>query len=180
MGDALMRNLTILAACSLAACSGGGEEKKVEAPAATMEAGQWQTEHQVTAHRSTDKTEPALKAAVGDKETGSACIAAGSEATPPAALFAGPGYDCTYKNSYIRGGRINAAMTCKRAGIGGEIMMSVDGTYTGTSFDSTVSTSTYLVGNGDFESSRKVSGRKTGPTCAPETPAAGGTGKKAA
>jgi hypothetical protein len=174
-----MRNLTILAACSLAACSGGEEEKKVEVQAATMEAGQWQTEHEVTAHRSTDKTEPALKAAVGDKETGSACIVAASEATPPPALFAGSGYTCTYKDSYIRGGRINASLTCKRAGLSGEIMMSVDGTYTGTSFNGTVSTSTYLVTDGDFASTRKVSGRKTGPTCAAEEPAEG-SGKKAA
>ena len=177
-----MRSLTILAACSLAACSGGGgeEEKKAEAPAATMEAGQWQTQFEVTAHRTTDKTEPALKAAVGDKETGSACIAAGSEATPPPALFAGPGYDCSYKSSYIRNGRINASLKCSRAGMPGEIMMSVDGSYTGTSFEGTASTTTYLVGNGDFASTRKISGRKTGPTCAAEEPAAGGTAKKGA
>ena len=175
-----MRNLTILAACSLAACSGGGDEKKVEAAAATMEAGQWETAFEVRSIRSTDKTEPALKAVAGDKETGSACIAAGSEATPPPALFAGPGYECTYKNSYIRGGRINAALTCTRAGLSGEIIMSVDGTYTGTSFEGTVSTSTYLVSNGDFASTRKISGRKIGPTCAAEEPAAGGTAKKAA
>ena len=175
-----MRNLTMLAACSLAACSGGGEEKKVEAAAATMEAGQWQTDFEVTGHRTTDKTEPALKAAVGDKETGSACIAAGSEATPPPELFSGPGYKCSYKTSYIRNGRINAALTCSRAGLSGEIMMSVDGTYTGTTFEGTVSTSTYLVSNGDFASTRKISGRKAGPTCAAEEPAAGGTAKKAA
>jgi hypothetical protein len=165
-----MRNLTILSACLLAAC-GGGEEKKVEeAVAATMEAGQWASDFETTSIRSTDKTAPALKAAAGDKETGSACIEAGKEATPPGALFAGPGYECTTQSSYIRNGRITMSLKCSRDGIKGDIMHTVQGSYTGTTFEGKVDTLTYLPGAGDFEMSRTMRGRKTGPTCVAEDP----------
>lgn len=168
-----MRILTIVPLCvAVAACGGGGEEKKeTEVQAATMAAGQWETTYEVTSMRSVDKTEPALKAASGDKETGSACIEAGKEATPDAALFAGPGNTCSYKNSYIRNGRITASLSCRRPGVNGELMMTVEGKYTGTTFDGTVSTQSYLPGSGDFEMSRKMSGRQTGATCqaAPES-----------
>lgn len=163
-----MRSLLIVPVCLLAACSdGGGEEKKAETtPAATMEAGQWETAMEVRSIRSTDKTEPALKAAAGDKETGTACIPAGSEATPPGALFAGPGYQCQTQNSYIRNGRINMSLKCSRPGISGDIMQTVQASYTGTSFEGTVDTLTYLPGRGDFEMNRTITGRKTGATCA--------------
>lgn len=162
-----MRNLTILSACLLAACGGAAEEKKVEeTQAATMEAGQWESSFEVTSIRSTDKTTPALKAAAGDKETGGSCIPAGSEATPPGELFAGPGYTCQTQNSYIRNGRINASLKCSRPGIKGDIMQTVQGNYTGTTFEGTVDTITYLPGQGDFEMSRKMTGRKSGGSCA--------------
>jgi hypothetical protein len=173
-----MRNLTILSACLLAACGGAGEEKKAEEKvAANLEAGQWETSFEVRSIRSTDKTTPALKAAAGDKETGSACIAAGSETSPPGELFAGPGYKCQTQNAYNRNGRINTQLKCTKSGISGDHMLSVQGTYTGTSFEGTVDTITYLPGSGDFEMSRKVSGRKTGATCAA---GAETSGKKAA
>ena len=168
-----MRILTIAPLClAVAACGGGGEEKKKKeaAPAAAMAAGQWETSFEVAAMRSTDKTEPALKAAVGDKETGAACIEAGKEATPDTALFAGPGHKCSYKNTYIRNGRITASLGCTRKGIEGELVMSVDGKSTATTFEGTVSTSSFLPGRGDFEMSRKVTGRQTGPTCQAAAP----------
>jgi hypothetical protein len=168
-----MRALIIAPLClAVAACGGGGEEKKKEeAAAATMAAGQWETTYEVTSMRSADKTEPALKAAVGDKETGAACIEAGKETAPEPALFAGPGNKCSYKNSYIRNGRITASLSCRRSGVEGELMMTVEGKYTGTTFEGTVSTQSYLPGRGDFEMSRKMSGRQTGATCQAAAPA---------
>lgn len=172
--------LSLVPVLMLAACGGAGEEKKAEeAAAATMEAGQWATDFEVTSIRSTDKTEPALKAAAGDKESGSACIPAGKEATPPGDLFAGPGYECATQNSYIRNGRINMSLKCSRPGIEGDIMHTVQGSYTGTTFEGKVDTITYLPGRGDFEMSRKMTGRKTGPTCAAEEPGLETSGGKA-
>lgn len=166
-----MRYWIMLPLC-LAACSDGQtSEKKVDGPpAATVEAGQWETSFEVVSIRSTDKTTPALKAAVGDKATGTACVAKGEEAKPAPALFVGEGNTCTYKSSYIRSGRLSASLSCRRDGIEGELMMTVQGKYTGTSFEGTVDTVSYLPGRGDFDMSRKISGRKTGDAC--QAPAA--------
>ena len=168
-----MRNLTILSACLLAACGGAPEEKKAAEEtqaAANMEAGQWETSFELTAIRSTDKTEPALKAAVGDKETGSACVPAGSEASPPGELFAGPDYTCTTQNSYVRNGRVNMSLKCSRPGISGDIMHTVQASSTGTTLEGTVDTISYLPGRGDFAMARKITGRKTGAECAAARP----------
>ena len=166
-----MRALILVPLCLVAACSEGGEKKK-EAAAANVTAGQWTTEHEVTSIRSTDKTELALKAAEGDKETGSVCIPAGGEAKPAPQLFAGPGYECQYKNSYIRKGRITASLSCRREGIDGELMMTVEGKYTATTFDGTVSTTSYLPGRGDFEMNRQMSGRHVAAACQAAEPKA--------
>ena len=169
-----MRALILLPLCLAAACSERGEgEKKEEGPAAKVTAGQWETGHEVTTMRSTDKTEPALKAAAGDKETGSACIPAGGEAEPPPALFAGAGHTCRYKNSYIRNGRITASLACRRKGIDGELMMTVEGTYTATTLEGTVSTTSFLPGRGDFEMRRKLTGRHVAASCQSAEPKAG-------
>jgi hypothetical protein len=171
-----MRCLIIVPLCLAASCSGGGEEKKAEEGAATMQPGQWEVTTEVTAFRSTDKATPALKAAAGDKSTAAACIEAGKEGKPPAQMFAGAGYECDYKDSYIRSGRITATLDCKRDALDGKIFMTVEGTYKGDSFEGTSSANSYLSGEGDFAMNSKISGRRTGPTCAP---AAGEKGKKA-
>jgi hypothetical protein len=161
-----MRALIIVPLCLAAACSGGGGEEKVEEAAATMQAGQWEISSEVTAFRSTDKATPALKAAVGDKATAPACIEAGKEAKPPAEMFAGAGYECDYKDSYIRAGRITATLDCERDALEGRIFMTIEGNYKGDSFEGTSSSTSYLSGEGDFAMNSKISGRRTGPTCA--------------
>ena len=162
-----MRGLIIAPLCLAAACSGGGgEEKKAEEAAAAMQAGQWEIGSEVTAFRSTDKATPALKAAVGDKATTAACIEAGKEAKPPAEIFAGAGYECDYKDSYIRSGRITATLDCERDALEGRIFMTIEGSYKGDSFEARSTANSYLSGEGDFAMNSKISGRRTGPTCA--------------
>lgn len=161
-----MRCLIIVPLCLAAACS-GGEEKKAEEAASAMQSGQWEIASEVTAFRSTDKATPALKAAAGDKSTSAACIEAGKEDKPPAEIFAGAGYECDYKDSYIRSGRITATLDCERDSLEGKIFMTIEGTYKGDSFEGTSSSTSYLSGDGDFAMNSKFSGRRTGPTCAP-------------
>ena len=172
-----MRCLIIVPLCLAAACSGGGEEKKSEEAAATMQAGQWEIVSEVTAFRSTDKATPALKAAAGDKSASAACIEAGKEDKPPAEMFAGVGYECDYKDRYISGGRINLSLECEREALEGKVMVSVQGTYKGDSFEGTSTATSFLPGDGDFVMNSKVSGRRTGPACA--APAAEGEKGKA-
>ena len=161
-----MRGLIVIPLCLAAACSGGGEENKAAEAADAMSAGQWEISSEVTDFRSTDKATPALKAAAGDKAAAPACIEAGKEDKPPAAMFAGAGYECDYKDKYIRGGRLTATLDCERDALEGHIFMTVQGTYKGDSFEGTASTTSYLSGDGDFAMESKISGRRTGPTCA--------------
>lgn len=168
-----MRALIIVPLCLVAACSGGGEENKAAEAADAMQAGQWEISSEVTGFRSTDKATPALKAAAGDKATAPACIEAGKEDKPPAEMFAGAGYECDYKDRYLSGGRVNVSLECERDALEGKIMVSVEGTYTGDSFQGTTTATSFLSGEGDFVMNSKVSGRRTGPTCAaPADPAA--------
>jgi hypothetical protein len=162
-----MRALIIVPLCLAAACSGGGgEENKAAEAAVAMQAGQWEISSEVTNFRSTDKATPALKAAIGDKATAPACIDAGKEDKPPPEMFAGVGYQCDYKDRYMRGGRINISLECERDALEGKIQMTFEGTYTGDTFTGTANANSFLSGEGDFAMSTKVSGRRTGPTCA--------------
>jgi hypothetical protein len=166
-----MRALIIVPLCLAAACSGGGGEENAAAEAAdAMQAGQWEISSEVTNFRSTDKATPALKAAIGDKATGPACIEAGKEDKPPAEMFAGAGYECDYKDRYLSGGRINVSLECERDALEGKVMVSVEGTYTGESFEGNATATSYLSGDGDFAMTSKISGRRTGPACAAPAP----------
>jgi hypothetical protein len=172
-----MRFLMILPLCAVAAgCSGGEAPKQQEEAAASMEAGQWETTQEVTSFRSTDKATPALKAAAGDKTTGQACLEEGDKAKPPSEMFAGAGYECEYKDSYISGGRLNASLECERDSLKGKVGLQVQGSYTGTSFEGTVRATSFLPGEGDFVMASKISGRRTAAACAPK-PDQGAKGK---
>ncbi|HLL31733.1 MAG TPA: DUF3617 family protein [Allosphingosinicella sp.] len=166
-----MRALIIIPLCvAAAACSGGGEEKKAAEAADAMQAGQWEINSEVASFRSTDKATPALKAAAGDKTTAPACIEKGKEDKPPAEMFAGVGYECDYKDRYISGARINLSLECERDALDGKVMVAVQGTYTGDSFEGQATSTSFLPGDGDFVMNSKISGRRTGPTCAAPAP----------
>lgn len=171
-----MRGLIIIPLCLAAACSGGGQENKAsEAVADAMQAGQWEISSEVTDFRSADKATPALKAAAGDKSAAPACIEAGKEDKPPPEMFAGLGYECDYRDRYISGNRINLSLECEREALEGKVMVSVQGTYAGESFEGTATATSFLPGDGDFVMNSKISGRRTGPACA--APADGAKGK---
>lgn len=161
-----MRGLIVAPLCLLAACSGGGEEKKAAEAADSLQAGQWEISSEVSDFRSTDKATPALKATAGDKATAPACIEGGKEDKPPAEMFAGVGYECEYKDNYISGGRINLSLECEREALEGKVMVSVQGTYKGDSFEGTSTATSFLPGDGDFVMNSKITARRTGPTCA--------------
>ena len=177
-----MRYLLMVPFClAAAACSGGGEEKKAgpaAAPAA-MPPGQYATEFEVTAFRQTDNNPvPAVKAKQGDKSSGSGCVTAGS--TPPPELFVGEGYECSYKYNFIKNGTLNASMGCTIDGKPGDVTMTLQGSYDADSFEGVLETNTYFPGNGDFAMSRKITGKLTGPTCAPAEGADGNSSAGAA
>jgi hypothetical protein len=175
-----MRIWTIVPIClAAAACSGGDEANNQSAAApAALPAGTWQAEFQVTKFDSADKSTPALKAKVGDKEQDSTCLQQGQSAQPDPALFAGSGYSCTYQTSYIKDGMINATLTCQRPALKGDISMGVSGSYTADKLEADVDTISYLAGPGNFRMNRHVKAKLTPGACQPA--AAGDAGNASA
>jgi hypothetical protein len=170
-----MRYLTIVPLClAAAACSGGDRtDNQAAAVPATLPAGTWQANFEVTKFASVGGPTPALKAKPGDKEQASSCVPEAQRARPAPELFAGAGYSCTYQNSYIKDGTINAAIACTRPELKGGVNMSVQGSYDADSFEATVDGSSYLPG-GNFTMTRKVKGKLTPGACQPAPAAADG------
>ena len=144
----------------LAGCGGGGEEKAKQEVAANLTPGQRAVTREVTAFRATDNATPQINAPVGTRTTESICVAAGDR--PPGELFAGAGYQCEYGNYYMRSGRINVSLSCRREGLNGEVRLTTDGSFQAEQFEANVETTTFLTGEGDSLFTQRVTGRRTG------------------
>lgn len=168
-----MRALVMLPLLILAACSeggDGGQSAKAKAEAAKtlkLAAGQWETTAEVIKLTKQDNGEPAIKTPEGTKTTASHCVAEADGKKPQPVLLAGEDYDCEYGNFYMSSGTLNAQLNCRREGLAGEVRMTVDGSYTADTLEANQSISTFLSGNGDVNIQIKLTGRRTGPTCAP-------------
>lgn len=148
-------------ALAMAACGGKQEQAAPaeEAPA-TLAAGLYELSAEVTQLASTDNSTPATKLKQGDKLTAKACVSADGKPDPE--LFAEAGDKCELKNSYIRNGRMNAEMSCRREGENGSVMPAMNGSFTKEGFEGEVITLTYFVENGDYRLTRKVSAKRVG------------------
>lgn len=167
-----MRVLVMTAgALALAAC--GGEAPKAEkvGPPKTFPTGEWEVTATVDRLISKDGTTPAAKAKQGDVVTRKACI---TDAKELAALFAADGDDCKAQTAFARGGNVNSAYTCKRPGQRGTINPTVYGKYTADTLTVTVNTGTQLSGDGDYELTEKVIGKRLGDCTAEAAPAKAG------
>jgi hypothetical protein len=158
-----MRAALLFPLClAMAGCS--SEPEKAPAPAipGALAAGEWEVTTDVTRMESTDSGRPAIQAKVGDKSSDKFCLAAGDATKPPPALFVGDDDRCTYNNSYVRNGKINASLRCSREGLRGDIMKGLEGRFDGASFEATVGTTSFLVSDGDVRIESKVTGRRIG------------------
>ena len=164
-----MRGLTILAAVTavtLAACSEDAPQQNKSQAKAALTPGLYEASWSVTEIRSTDKTDPATKLTVGATGKAEACIQQGP--VLDLELFAEGDDECKPSNSYVRGGRINIQMQCKRPDEAGPIMQTVTGTSTADGFEGEISTSTYLTGFGDYSMRRSVTAKRIGDCPAAE------------
>lgn len=162
----MMRWMACTSLIVLAACGGGaGEENKAATKAASLAPGQWELTSEVTAFSKIDQgATPQINTPVGTRATESVCV---SEGRPPAALFAGAGYDCRYDIYYARNGRLNTTMICRREGLSGSIATSADGNFGTDTIEYTRDMRTSLSGDGDVQIAARVTGRRTGE-CTPE------------
>ena len=127
-----MRFLMLVPLAALAAC-GGETAPTAKAPerAQTFQAGQWESNLEVTNFRRTDEGSPRLNMPNGTRATGSACVAAADTGRPPLALFVGSDFTgCRWAdNFYMRNGRFNVSLQCTRDGLNGKVTGTVDGPY---------------------------------------------------
>ena len=170
-----MRALGIAAATvavALAACSEDAPQPQNQAQQkAALSPGYYEATWKVSELRSTDKTDPATSAAVGDSGTAKGCIREGP--VIDMALFAEGSDKCTPTNSYTRGGRINIQMQCARPDEPGPVMQTVTGSSSAEAFQGEISTSTYLTGFGDYSMIRTVTGKRIGDCPAEDSAPAG-------
>jgi hypothetical protein len=157
-------------ALMLAACGGGKPAAPVEEEAAAkLSPGLYEVSYEVISLASTDKTTPATKLKQGDKGVIKACVAADSQPAPE--LLGEEGDKCEIKNSYIRGGRMSAQMSCTREGLSGLVMPAMMGSFTDDGFEGEISTLTYFVKDGDYRLVREVKAKRIGDCpAAPATP----------
>ena len=127
-GENDMRRTTIFM-LALASAGCGSEAPKpvaVETPK-TLVAGGYEVLSEVTKLASADKSTPATRLKMGDKETIRACVAA--DGIPDPAMFVEAGDACTATNSYVRSGRMSVQYSCNRPGKG-ELFVNADGNFT--------------------------------------------------
>lgn len=152
----------LTAGAALIALASCAEDKPAPAAPevpATLPAGLYQVDSEVTQLRSADKTTPATRMKLGDKTTMQACVAA--DGAPDMAMFVDAGDKCEVTNSYTRSGRISVQYQCSRKGRG-SLYSAADGKYSADGFEALVNMSTSFSGAGDYQVTRRVTARRTG------------------
>jgi hypothetical protein len=165
-----MRALALIPVLLVAACGEAPAENKAAPAAAAPSPGQWELTTEVTRFTKADQGTPRIDTPAGTRTTARVCVGPGDQL--PSAFFAGENFTCTYPTYYVRGGRINLTLNCRREGLSGDIPMTVNGTFTGDSAEYTRNTRTVLVSDGDVEIDARVAARRTGDC----TPAAASEG----
>jgi hypothetical protein len=157
-----MRKMLIGAAIAALGIAGCGPEQPAQTQAQdqALAPGLYAASWTVTQLRSTDGAEPKTDLTVGSTGSTQACVREGP--IFDMALFADGDDECASTTTYVRGGRINIQMQCKRAGEEGPVMQTVSGTYTADGFETEVSSSTYFAGFGDYSMTRTIEGRRIG------------------
>jgi len=157
-----MRMLAIVGVLAINACSDAPPTKAEEAAVDKIDAGQWQTDVEVTRLTAMDKGTPRIDTPAGTRTSASTCVGEAERQRPAPPLLTAAKDSCTYKDFYMSGGTINATMSCARPGLNGDVLMVLQGTYKAGSFEGALSTDTYLLTDGDVRIAAKVSGRRTG------------------
>jgi hypothetical protein len=166
-----MRALALLPLLFVASCGGSAAENKAAPVVAAPSPGQWELTSLVTRFRKADQGRSSIDTPVGTRATQSLCVAAGGQL--PTEMFSGDGFTCGYTTYYVRNGRASVAVNCHRAGLTGDIPMTVEGNFEADSITLHRNLRTALPTDGDVEIDADVTGRRTG-AC---TPAAASEGQ---
>lgn len=163
-----MRKL-ILASLVLAVTACSSEAPKPAEPEspAKMVAGEYEIVGEVTKLASADKSTPATKLKMGQKDIIRACVTA--DGTPDPAMFVEAGDSCTATNSYVRSGRLSVQYSCTREGKG-TLFPNADGNFTADGYKAIVTVGTSFPGDGDYNLTRMLTAKRVGacPAAAPK------------
>ncbi len=156
----MIKFLTLVAASALLAGCGSEAPKPVavETPK-TLVAGEYEVLSEVTKLASADKSTPATKLKMGDKETIRACVAA--DGIPDPAMFVEAGDACTATNSYVRSGRLSVQYSCNRPGKG-DLFFNADGNFTADGYKALVTAASSFQGDGDYRLTRTLTAKRVG------------------
>ena len=168
-----MKRLMLIAGggLALAGCSGdtnANQATTADARPAALAAGEYEVTATVTQFRSTDGATPVVQVKHGDTATSRACVGADGEAPPE--MFAAKGDVCKSENAYVRNGRMNLTLSCKREGISGNIMTEVSGSFTADSIKGAATTISSISGSGDYELRQDFTARRVGECSAATAP----------
>lgn len=162
-----MRALAFMPILLVAACGSGTNERNETAPAgaaASIAAGQWELTTEVTAFDAQDDGTPRINTPVGTRATETVCVGA---QRPPDAFFTGENFDCGDGSYYVRNGRMNVTLACRREGLTGQIPIAAEGTFAADTVEFNRTVRTILSSDGDVELTQRVTGRRTGD-CTPD------------
>jgi hypothetical protein len=101
------------------------------------------------------------KAMRAEKKTSKSCVTPEEAAKGSGDLFAGKDQGCQSKDVVFRGGRIQGTLTCPAGAGGGTSTISLDGSYSSTSFDVRSHMSTRTQGQ-DMKVDTRIVGRRIG------------------
>ena len=151
---------------AIANCSGGEEANNnvAEAPAASLDPGEYQISATVDSMRSTDGQTPATQFKTGGPPTTTRTCVSADGSIDPAGL-AEAGETCTAGDNYMRNGRLSLQFRCKREGKG-DVAHLVDGKFAKGSFEGEVITTSSFSGPGDFEARRTLTAKRVGECAA--------------
>ena len=154
-----MAAVGLLAACSEDPAAKPEKAAKAEA----LQPGEYELTTTVDAVRSTDGTAPAtnMKVAAEGEETEKVRVCVAKDGAIDPLIFAEASDKCTPSSTYMRSGRMSLQFNCNRANRG-QLTQTVDGTFTATSFEARVMTSSYFSGPGDYSMTRTLTGARVG------------------
>jgi hypothetical protein len=172
--------LALVAGCSSGSADGDGDgeisqeeaEAAVEAANISITPGDWEATIQLTEFDMPQMPEEArvvMREQMGRAQTSNSCITREEAENPQANMFGNNDEsNCTYSEFDMSGGNMLIAATCSPEGMGGEMSMRMEGSYTPTSYEMTMTMDVDSSPAGPMHMAGRVNGRHVGESCLAE------------
>ena len=137
------------------------------APPALFKAGRWETKTEIKTVSARELDASSKREIVAQESALDQCLPEKEARRPDANFFAGgDGSECQYSKLLMKNGRIDATMNCSATP--GTIVMTLDGSYTATSYRMDASATTTGVPGAPSNTTARLSGTWLGPCTNPD------------